>query len=301
MPYDVHASAPECIEGLTRQRLSSGHYNDETTCDRVCRIYHTDVPATSVAIPARRWRRPPQTAPGECVYAIGDIHGCYDLLSELLELIAEDVARFRTGRRIRLLLLGDVIDRGPDSRKLLHALMLSQQQNGELMEVLLGNHEAALLDSVAGVDAAQRTWLAFGGDATLHSFGIEPPSEEAFGAPFARRLYDHIGPDLLDWIEQRPTFQQSGDFFFCHAGVRPRVPLARQGRDDLLWIREPFLSNRTYHGAVVVHGHTIVPTPQILRNRIGIDTGAYRTGVLTALCVDGQEAAIIATERGRTA
>jgi serine/threonine protein phosphatase 1 len=237
----------------------------------------------------RRWRPLPRTAPDERVYAIGDIHGCLSLMMKMLDLIGQDYARSRPGRRMRIIILGDFIDRGRAAGELLEQLREAEQRTSQV-EVLLGNHEAALLDSIAGNVEAQRAWLAFGGAGTLASYGLHPPDEAELGIEYGRWLQEVIGADTIDWLEERPLSCRSGDFFFCHAGIRPGVHLSRQSREDLLWIREPFLSSKRYHGAVIVHGHTIVPGIDIRTNRIAVDTGAHKSGMLSAICLDGSEA-----------
>jgi serine/threonine protein phosphatase 1 len=159
--------------------------------------------------------------------------------------------------------------------------------------VLLGNHEELMLRALAGEPGLLMAWLRMGGDATLRSFGMDVPSDNIFPPDFLRQARAAIGPDLRQWLGGRPLFARSGDYFFCHAGVQPGVALARQKQDDLLWIREPFLRSTLWHGAVVVHGHSVEAEVQAQPNRIGIDTGAYRTGRLTALCLDGTQRFIL--------
>ena len=251
---------------------------------------------TRIDIGKRRFRRRPTTAPHERVYAIGDIHGRLDLFTRLIRRIEADSAAARAPkRRGRVIILGDFIDRGPDSRRLVHLLMAAQQRSSRLI-VLLGNHEAAMLDSIAGDAQAQAGWLGFGGEATLESFGVDPPREGEDRYAFADRLAQGLTAPVVEWLRERPLSFRSGDYFFCHAGVRPGVPLARQARDDLLWVRDSFMTSGRHHGAVVVHGHSIVDAVEVRPNRISLDTAAYRTGVLSAVCLDGADGWIIATD-----
>lgn len=232
-------------------------------------------------------RRPPRgqprTAAGERIYAIGDVHGRLDLLDTLIKSIEAQEQELPRAR-VAVLLLGDLIDRGPQSRDVLERLVsMVAERSGTI--VLRGNHEAALLDSMDMDPAAQRGWLENGGLATLESFGIDPPADHEDAIEFAERLSEGIAAPLQDFLRALPLSTQSGDYFFCHAGVRPGVPLAKQRADDLLWIRDGFMDDERYHGAVIVHGHTVVDQVEFRANRISIDTGAYRTGVLSALCL----------------
>jgi serine/threonine protein phosphatase 1 len=154
--------------------------------------------------------------------------------------------------------------------------------------VLLGNHEATLLECLEGDKATQELWMKFGGRSTLMSFGVDPPREGETGPSFAARLLEVLTEDTVAWLRALPTSWMSGDYFFCHAGVRPRVPLTQQDPEDLLWIRDTFLNSRRYHGAVVVHGHSICgPEVFMSSNRICIDTGAYESGILSAIGLEG--------------
>ena len=231
----------------------------------------------------RRETSVPATSQGTRVYAIGDIHGRLDLFQQLLRQLETDVGS-RGSRSTRIVLLGDLIDRGPHSRQVLELARLIQRNNQGRVVVLCGNHEELLLASADGHADAQRLWLECGGDATLRSYGLDPvgfvklsPEKRAF------TLQKHVGPDMLCWLAGLPTYWRNGDYFFCHAGVRPGVPLENQRREDLLWIRREFLESQSHHGAVIVHGHCEVGDVDVRTNRIGVDTGAYRSGELTAV------------------
>jgi len=237
-----------------------------------------------------RWKRrpsapPPDTA-GLRLYAIGDIHGRFDLLTELLARIERD-ASVRPPAETRLVMLGDYIDRGPASREvceLLHALSLE----GRAI-CLRGNHDQTMLDVLDGDREALRFWLDYGGDATLRSWGVAEETIErgVWSAADADRLIaalrDAVAPPILDWLRGLPAFHVQGSYLFVHAGIRPGVPLDRQEEADLLWIRQPFLGSEARHPWKVVHGHSVTDEVDYRTNRIGIDTGAYRTGILTAL------------------
>lgn len=217
----------------------------------------------------------------ERIYAIGDIHGRLDLLRALLIAIEVD-ASGRAPMPTRVVILGDFIDRGPDSMKL---ITIFAGMKSSRVVVLKGNHEAALVDALRGDHDAMDLWMAYGGDATLRSFGvaeteIDPDDSRAL-IELARKI---IPRNLVEWLERLPVFYRRGPYYFVHAGVRPGVPLERQSVDDQLWIRDGFTQSTNDYGAVIVHGHSINEDGVIFcANRIGVDTGAYRTGMLSAV------------------
>lgn len=218
----------------------------------------------------------PATLPeGLRVYAVGDIHGCADQLDALHALIAEDAARAPEQRRV-IVYLGDYVDRGPDSQGVVERLLLPPRFGAEAVH-LAGNHEAMMLDALARPDddAALSLWTDNGGAVALASWGIDAygtdPASWAAAIPAAQLAF-------LRQLRRRASF---GGYLFVHAGVRPNVPLEAQDPDDLLWIREPFLSSTADFGAVVVHGHTPGRDVVIRKNRIGLDTGAVFGGKLT--------------------
>jgi serine/threonine protein phosphatase 1 len=140
-------------------------------------------------------------------------------------------------------------------------------------------------------------WLQHGGAATLLGFGITPPGEEESGESFAYRLRKGVPSEIADWLSGLPLSAQSGSYFFCHAGIRPGIPLHKQKAHDLLWIRDDFLESNVNHGAVIVHGHSICGTAvEIRHNRINVDTGAYQTGILSAVALEGQQRWVISTQ-----
>lgn len=237
-----------------------------------------------------------QTDKGERIYAIGDIHGRYDLLRRLLRQIKAHHSSLPRAERVRIIVLGDFVDRGPDSARVLK-LLLRISRRTDIVVCLLGNHEDLMLDALAGMERAQSAWLRLGGDATLQSFGITLDILGALDSRAAAALMRAaVTQPAIDWMRTRPLMIRSGDYIFCHAGLRPGTPIWQQTREDLLWIRGEFLeSSDPFEGAVVVHGHSISTEVEQLENRIGIDTGAYRTGVLTALYLEGLERTIIST------
>jgi serine/threonine protein phosphatase 1 len=205
----------------------------------------------------------------DLTYAIGDIHGHFDLLLRLLDDIHRDADR--RGRAARLVFLGDYVDRGPDSRSVLATVMAGPQRSGDEWVCLSGNHEAVMVEAATSEDAKAH-WLRFGGGDTLTSFGGIIP-----GSVYA-------------WCAALPVSFDDGERFFAHAGIRPGIALARQTRKDLLWIREEFLLSHADHGRLVVHGHTPhLQGPTIRANRINLDTGVYITRTLTgAVFADGR-------------
>jgi serine/threonine protein phosphatase 1 len=236
----------------------------------------------------------PRTAAGERIYAVGDVHGRMDLLLQLLSQIEQDDS-LREPRRKRLIFLGDLIDRGPKSKEVV-SLLSQAQRSAKRLLVLMGNHEAALLDTLDGDEDAQKMWLAHGGAATLDSFGINPPEEGESAASFADRMKQHLPPALVRWLRNLPLSMQSGSYFFCHAGVRPGVKLAHQRPEDLLWIRRDFLESDGDHGAVIVHGHSVCgDSVEITHNRINLDTGAYNSGILSAIGLQDDEQWVLST------
>ena len=226
---------------------------------------------------------------GTRVYAIGDIHGRADLLSEIHALIAADLAGPCPGRVV-VVYLGDYIDRGLSSRAVIETLITAPIAGVEIVH-LRGNHEAFLLHFLEDPEFGTN-WLPNGGDATLYSYDVEKPwiidGEPALGRTrdeFRRRL----PASHLAFFEGLPLYHVEGGYTFVHAGIRPGQALEDQDERDLLWIRNAFLNSRADHGCCVVHGHTITREVEIRANRIGIDTGAYYTGTLTCLVLEGTE------------
>ncbi len=239
-------------------------------------------------------KKTPSAAPGERLYVIGDVHGRYDLLRDLLRRIERHSRGRPDPESLHVVLLGDVVDRGPDSAKVLRFLFdWSQNTTGAIM--LLGNHEEMMLRAVEGDRRVLRPWIRMGGRETLESFGLTIPDDPARDRAFMSVMRAAVPEEMTRWIRGWPVSGRSGDYYFCHAGVRPGVALDKQSRSDLLWIREEFLHFRGDFGAAVVHGHTISNGVDWQENRIGIDTGAYETGILTALYVEGTERDVLST------
>jgi serine/threonine protein phosphatase 1 len=233
--------------------------------------------------------------PGTRVYAIGDIHGRMDLLRHLLDDIAEDATYTPYGgaspQRIVVVCVGDLIDRGPDSRAVIERMLAGAPAEGPLAGAqfvsLRGNHEDYLLQFLADFSAASG-WLRNGGLEAVRSYiGHLPDGFIADYPALQRLLYRAIPPTHLRFLSRMPLRHVEGDYLFVHAGIRPGVALERQDAYDLMWIREPFLRSTEPCAKMVVHGHTVVSEPEIHPNRIAIDTGAYRTGHLTCLVLEG--------------
>jgi serine/threonine protein phosphatase 1 len=236
---------------------------------------------------------------GQLVYAIGDIHGCYEAMKALLARIASDwVARAR-GRRPVLVFLGDYVDRGPQSAKVLEALVWLQRRQDVEVHLLKGNHEQCLLDFLDAPDGGA-DWLRFGGAETLAAYGVAAPASNDPEPAYWRardELLERMPASHLRLLERLELMALVGDYAFVHAGVRPTTPLAAQVETDLLWIRQGFLDAPGPFEKVIVHGHTWIDAqPQMLEHRIGVDTGAYATGVLTAIRLeDGEREMLQAT------
>jgi len=239
--------------------------------------------------------RAPTVPPGLRLYAIGDVHGRADLLARLLSMIEADAAR-RPGLAKRVVLLGDYVDRGPQSKETID-LVLDAAPAGAEIVALMGNHEEMMLRFLSDIGIGH-SWMLNGGDATLASYGVEPPRFLGREADY-RLAQEELNALLPErhrrFLEGLAVTHGEGDYLFVHAGVRPRVPLDRQRREDQLWIRDQFLRSDEDFGKIVVHGHSIDEEPVVRRNRIGIDTGAYATGKLTCLALEGAARMFLST------
>jgi serine/threonine protein phosphatase 1 len=236
--------------------------------------------------------RIPELPPGVRVYAFGDVHGRLDLLRELEgRALSEACGTART----RHIYLGDFVDRGPDSRGVIEHLLQPPPERIERV-LLCGNHDRWFRDYLL-TGQCEVDWLIHGGIETLASYGItmEPDAERACHPSVWRHVLEKVPPAHCRFLRDLGTLVEVGDYAFCHAGVRPGRPLATQLEADLYWIREPFLSHRGEFGKIIVHGHTVVRRPEQRTNRIGIDTGAVWTGVLTCAVLEGAEVRFIST------
>jgi len=231
---------------------------------------------------------------GERLYCVGDIHGRLDLLINLQEQIVADAASFSGDKSV--VYLGDYIDRGDESRQVVDRLLESPLEGFESVH-LLGNHEQTLLDFLKHPESVA-AWLTYGGRATLHSYGVTATSQHVMQdlADLRDELESSLPPEHLEFYRRLELYHLAGNYCFVHAGIRPGVPLPEQREQDLLWIRDDFTASENVHDYVVVHGHTITPQVEFCHNRIGIDTGAFHSGVLTCLVLEAEDQRLLATE-----
>lgn len=224
---------------------------------------------------------------GERAYAVGDIHGCLSETLALIQRIKMDNA-YRHEAKTYLVFLGDLIDRGPATKGVIE-LLLDFPYNFAEPLFIMGNHEEMMVRGLMGERELLPNWLKYGGYECAESYGVsrselrgqEPEIIEHILRSAIPKKHVEFLADFLDYV----IF---GDFLFTHAGIRPGVPLLRQRSHELRWIREPFLNFKGDHGVMVVHGHTISAEIEIRENRIGIDTGAYKTGRLSAICIEDE-------------
>ena len=227
----------------------------------------------------------PRGPHGQRAYVVGDVHGRLDLLDQLIAQIHTDLDHRRADKAL-LVFLGDLIDRGPQSAQVVERVR-TYRRDGVRPIFLLGNHEEVLLRIIAGDPDPIPGWLRFGGAQCLESYGADSIAIAA-AAPDAAVAAIHaaIPASHVEFFRSFADTCRFGDYLFVHAGIRPGIALDQQRQADLRWIREPFLLDDSDHGFVVVHGHTITNGTDERANRIGIDTGAYRTGTLTALAIE---------------
>ncbi len=236
--------------------------------------------------------RLPAVPDGARYYVVGDIHGRLDLYAALIEAIEEDDAD-QGAADTHIVLLGDLVDRGPDSSGVL--ARTRQWQARRNVRVLAGNHEEMFLTSLEKPEVL-RHFLKHGGRETILSYGL---SKKQFNAMTLDELFEALPKIIpqsdLDYMASFEECIVAGDYLFVHAGIDPGVAIAEQTRKDMLWIRDRFLSHEGPLEKVVVHGHTIFDRVMDCGNRIGIDTGAFRSGVLSALVLEGDQRRILQT------
>jgi len=239
----------------------------------------------------------PAGARGYRAYAVGDIHGRVDLLEHLLAKIHADL-QHRPAAKTLLIFVGDLVDRGPSSAQVIERLRCYRRDRVRPV-FLLGNHEEVLLRIISGDSSVVDSWLKFGGLQCLQSYGVTLASIRGRSAEQVVEIVRAaVPPEHVEFLECFADSCRFGDYLFVHAGIRPGVEVDQQSQADLRWIRDPFLFDESDHGFVVVHGHTITDEVDERPNRIGIDTGAYRSGVLTALAIEGTERWLIDTRSG---
>ena len=237
----------------------------------------------------------PSVPAGYRVYAIGDVHGRLDLLDDTLSRVEADIDSRKPAENI-IVFLGDLIDRGPSSAQVIERVR-TYRRPGVRTVFLIGNHEEVLLRLLRGESRFLRDWLRFGGAECAKSYGIGATALKRMEpARAVATLQQKIPKDHQAFLHSFVDTFRIGSYLFVHAGIRPGVPLADQSQADLRWIREPFLENGDDHGFIVVHGHTIAEQVDVRDNRIGLDTGAYRSGVLTAMGLEGDERWFVQTE-----
>jgi len=222
------------------------------------------------------------------VYAIGDIHGRLDLFERMLALIDADHAA-RPAKRQVVILLGDLIDRGPESAQVVARAMALHASAIET-HMLAGNHEEMFLLALTGDSEAVRLFARVGGRETMLSYGMSDAEYDRVDFEELAAMMRALVPQShMEFIGGMADVVEMGDYAFVHAGIKPGVPLAEQRPSHLRWIRGEFLNHRGAHPRFIVHGHTITETVDEQPNRIGIDTGAYASGRLTALALDGSD------------
>ncbi|HVI99020.1 MAG TPA: metallophosphoesterase family protein [Sphingomonas sp.] len=238
----------------------------------------------------------PRTVPaGRRVYAIGDVHGRLDLLDDLIARIERDDAA-RPSAHTDWVLLGDLVDRGPDSAGVIdRVIRLSNEYPN--VRLLIGNHEEVFLGALDGDPESLKLFTRIGGRETILSYGIgEDDYDRLDWDTLSARIRAAVPDHHVAFLRQAEDVIEIGDYAFVHAGIRPGVSLADQRATDLRWIRDRFLGHEDDFGKMIVHGHTITDEPQELPNRIGIDTGAFESGRLTALGLEGKSRWFLATE-----
>jgi serine/threonine protein phosphatase 1 len=244
-----------------------------------------------------RSRQPGQVPAGHAVYAIGDIHGRFDLMQDLLRRIVDDASGHESSETRHLIFLGDYIDRGPESRAVVEALLKDPIYAFQTVR-LMGNHEEAFLAFLDGYSDGL-DWLTFGGLETLLSYGVPlrtlPRTSDAV-EELRLSVISAVPRSHVELMRKCILHHTVGDYFFVHAGVRPGLPVERQSATDMMWIRDDFLRARSpLPGRVVVHGHTICDLPDDRGYRVNIDTGAFASGHLTCLVLRGQDRSFICT------
>ena len=249
-------------------------------------------PATKPAIQQRaciNLKEKPQR-----IYAIGDVHGRFDLLQKIENKIIKDAKDF-DGTKL-IVMLGDYVDRGPQSAEVISHLIAPPPTGFERI-CLAGNHEQVMLDFLHAPESSEN-WLKFGGDETLRSYGISPDLVTQNGLSsrkFAQILKANVPDDHLKFLSELPSIVTMPDYIFVHAGIRPGVEISQQVDQDLMWIRGKFLTHDWTDGPTIVHGHTPGDAPEIINGRVNIDTGAYATEKLTAARVDGSGVSFLST------
>lgn len=224
--------------------------------------------------------------PGQRIYAVGDVHGCARELDSLLNAISSDCAA--TDKDTQLIFLGDLVDRGPASADVMNRLCVGDLPAAR-HAFLMGNHEEVMLAVYDGDVDRLDGWLRYGGIQTLESYGISREEVFCLGLDLPAVMAERIPAEHIEFMRGFADCLQIGDYLFVHAGIRPGVAVEEQSASDLRWMRGEFLDDARDHGLIVVHGHTISSEPDVHHNRIGVDTGCYKSGTLTALVLEGTD------------
>ncbi|MBZ9814482.1 metallophosphoesterase [Mesorhizobium sp. CA7] len=236
---------------------------------------------------------------GMRLYAIGDVHGRHDLLAAMHRRIESELEH-APGSDWRIIHLGDYVDRGPDSRSVIDFLIETRKRDPRNI-MLAGNHDIGMLEFLAEAEP-DGLFVNYGGVQTAQSYGVDllrdghwygKAQAIARGHMALVKAVPHSHIDFLQSLTFSATF---GDFFFCHAGIRPGVPLDRQNQQDLIWIRDAFHDHPGLFSKVIVHGHTPVPEAEVKANRVNVDTLAWKSGTLSALAVNGGDKRILAMQ-----
>ncbi|MEL7096321.1 MAG: metallophosphoesterase family protein [Pseudomonadota bacterium] len=241
---------------------------------------------------SQRWT--PKGKSGQRAYAIGDIHGCLDQTHSLLQKIKAH-SDYRDDIDTHVIFLGDLVDRGPNSKGVVELLMDFPFSFAKPLFVM-GNHEEMMVRALSGEPELLPEWLEYGGYACAESYGI--PQSQLLGqstAALEHLLRSAIPKSHVEFLRGFLDYVQFGDFLFTHAGIRPGLSLGNQNSRDMRWIRQPFLNHKGDLGVMVVHGHTISEDVVVKSNRIGLDTGAYKTGRLSAVCIEYDQVSFIDT------
>jgi serine/threonine protein phosphatase 1 len=232
------------------------------------------------------------------IYAVGDIHGRLDLLRALSAAIIDDARAAAPSQPAQIIFVGDYVDRGPESAGVIDHVLDLKARDDIVVHTLKGNHEQTMLDFLEDPRVGP-SWSEYGGRDTLRSYNVNPPALRSDADPWEgtrQELAAALPPAHLQFLRSLELYAVCGDFVFVHAGLRPGVPLAAQNEQDLLWIRREFLESNRPFEKMVVYGHTPEREAVFETNRIGIDTGAFVTDVLTALKVSGDELTLIQTQ-----
>lgn len=225
---------------------------------------------------------------GRRVYAVGDIHGRDDLFADLIDRITADNAA-RNSAEVTLILLGDLIDRGAESAQVIERAIALRNEMPDT-RLLIGNHEECFLAALGGDVRRLRYFMRIGGDATIRSYWKDEASyADASFEEVVDRLPHLVPTEHVQFLNEGEDLIEIGDYVFVHAGIRPGVPLEKQALADLRWIRDEFLDDLSDHGKMIVHGHSITSEPDEQVNRIGIDLGAFQSGSLGALGLEGDK------------